>query len=110
VLGKKGSLYATRPTLFTHIAQRETLEEMAADLFAVVASGAVKIPVHARAKLKEAAEVHRALEGRETTARPCFSRDHRMPGSGDPVTVAGQSPTASRAAGREQALWRPPRQ
>jgi NADPH2:quinone reductase len=34
VLGKKGSLYATRPTLFTHIAQRETLEEMAADLFA----------------------------------------------------------------------------
>ncbi len=67
ILGQKGSLYVTRPTLFTHTAKRETLEAMAADLFAVVGSGAVKIPVHSRAKLKDAAEVHRALEGRETT-------------------------------------------
>lgn len=67
ILGQKGSLYVTRPTLFTHTAKRETLDAMAADLFAVVASGAVKIPVHARAKLKDAAEVHRALEARETT-------------------------------------------
>ena len=67
LLGQKGSLYATRPTLFTHIAQREILEEMARDLFEVVSSGAVKIPVHARVPLSEAAEVHRRLEGRETT-------------------------------------------
>src|SRR5215210_4552295 len=67
ILGQKGSLYATRPTLFTHIALRETLDTMAADLFQVVSSGAVKIPVHHRAKLSEAAEVHRALEGRQTT-------------------------------------------
>ena len=67
ILGQKGSLYATRPTLFTHIARRETLDAMAADLFQVVSSGAVKIPVHHRAKLSEAAEVHRALEGRQTT-------------------------------------------
>lgn len=67
ILGKKGSLYATRPTLFTHIARRETLEQMAADLFQVVSSGVVKIPVHHRAKLSEAADVHRALEGRQTT-------------------------------------------
>ena len=67
VLAKKGSLYATRPTLFTHIARREILDAMAAELFQAVSSGAVKIPVHHRAKLSEAADVHRALEGRQTT-------------------------------------------
>ena len=67
ILSQKGSLYATRPTLFTHISRRETLDAMAADLFQAVASGAVKIPVHNRAKLSEAAAVHRALEGRQTT-------------------------------------------
>jgi NADPH2:quinone reductase len=67
VLGAKGSLFVTRPTLFTFIVKRPWLEEMAARLFDVVASGAVKIEITKRAPLKEAAEVHRALEGRETT-------------------------------------------
>jgi NADPH2:quinone reductase len=67
LLAQKGSLYATRPTLFTHIAKRETLDAMAAELFAVVTSGAVKIPIHSRVKLSEAADAHRALEGRQTT-------------------------------------------
>jgi len=67
ILAPKGSLYVTRPTLNTHISRRETLEEIAKDLFQVVGSGAVKIPIHSRAKLAEAAEVHRALEGRKTT-------------------------------------------
>jgi NADPH:quinone reductase len=67
ILAKKGSLYATRPTLFTHIARRETLDQMAAELFEVVSSGTVTIPVHHRASLSDAAEVHRALEGRQTT-------------------------------------------
>ena len=67
LLAQKGSLFATRPTLFTYIAKREDLEAIAGDLFEVVRSGAVKIPVHARAPLAEAAAVHRALEGRDTT-------------------------------------------
>ena len=67
LLAQKGSLYATRPTIFTHIANRETLNEMATDLFAVVSAGHVKIPVHARMPLSEAAEAHRALESRATT-------------------------------------------
>ncbi|KAA2241091.1 quinone oxidoreductase family protein [Salinarimonas soli] len=67
LLSQKGSLFATRPTLFTHIAKREDLEAIASDLFEVVRSGVVRIPVHARAKLADAADVHRALEGRETT-------------------------------------------
>jgi NADPH2:quinone reductase len=67
VLAQKGSLYATRPTLNTHTAKRETLDEIAASLFQAVTSGAVEIAIHQRAKLSEAADVHRALEGRETT-------------------------------------------
>jgi NADPH2:quinone reductase len=67
LLAQKGSLYATRPTLFTHTADRAVLEEMAADLFEVVQSGAVKIPVHTRAKLADAPKVHADLAGRQTT-------------------------------------------
>ncbi|MHB2166300.1 quinone oxidoreductase family protein [Alsobacter sp. R-9] len=66
-LSQKGSLYATRPTLFTHMADRKVLNAMAKDLFDVVVSGAVKIPVRARFKLKDVADAHRALEARETT-------------------------------------------
>jgi NADPH2:quinone reductase len=67
LLAKKGSLYATRPTLFTHIANRDVLVGMAADLFVVVGSGQVKIPIHSRLPLASAVEAHRALEGRATT-------------------------------------------
>jgi NADPH:quinone reductase len=67
ILAQKGSLYVTRPTLMTHMAKRETLDEIAGDLFDVVGRGAVKIPIHSRRKLSEAEAVHRALEGRETT-------------------------------------------
>jgi NADPH2:quinone reductase len=46
--GPKGSLYVTRQTLFTHIATRESTQAMADDLFAVVASGQVKIHIDQR--------------------------------------------------------------
>lgn len=64
---RKGSLFATWQLLFTHLVRREDVVAMAGDLFAVVASGAVKIPVHARLPLDQAAEAHRRLEARETT-------------------------------------------
>lgn len=67
ILAQKGSLFATRPTLFTYTAERADLLAMCDDLFAVIASGAVKIPVTQRFALKDAAEAHRALEGRDTT-------------------------------------------
>jgi NADPH2:quinone reductase len=67
ILSQKGSLYATRPTLGTHVAKRETLLAMADDLFSVVKAGHVKIPVHSRVSLAQAADAHRALESRETT-------------------------------------------
>ena len=66
-LSQKGSLYATRPTLFTHISNRADLLANATDLFEVVASGVVKIPVNQRYPLADAADAHRDLEARRTT-------------------------------------------
>jgi NADPH2:quinone reductase len=67
LLAQKGSLFATRPTLFTFLADRARLEHMARDLFSVLRSGAVKIKIGARLPLAEAARAHAALEARETT-------------------------------------------
>ncbi|MBO9650824.1 MAG: quinone oxidoreductase [Variovorax sp.] len=67
LLGAKGSLYVTRPTLFTHIATRESTQAMADDLFAVVESGAVKIPIDQRYRLEDVQQAHRDLEARKTT-------------------------------------------
>ena len=66
-LAAKGSLYVQRPTLFTYMASREAAQQMADELFAVVASGQVKIPVERRYPLANAAQAHRDLEGRTTT-------------------------------------------
>jgi NADPH:quinone reductase len=67
LLQHRGSLFATRPTLNTYAAKRADLLAMAEDLFAVVGSGAVKIPINQRYPLRDAAKAHRDLEGRETT-------------------------------------------
>lgn len=67
LLASKGSLYVTRPTLFTHIATREATQAMADDLFAVVESGAVRIPIDQRYPLAEVQQAHRDLEARRTT-------------------------------------------
>jgi NADPH2:quinone reductase len=67
ILAAKGSLYLTRPTLFTYTASRPQLEQSAADLFEVVQTGKVKIEVKQRFALKNAADAHRALEARNTS-------------------------------------------
>jgi NADPH2:quinone reductase len=67
ILAAKGSLYLTRPTLATYVAKRTDLESVAADLFAAVESGAVKIEVNQTYALKDAAAAHIALEARKTT-------------------------------------------
>jgi NADPH2:quinone reductase len=67
VLGAKGSLFLTRPTLPTYTAKRADLERVAADLFDVVISGAVKIEVNQTFPLQDAAKAHIALESRQTT-------------------------------------------
>jgi NADPH:quinone reductase len=67
LLARKGSLFATRPTLVTYMADRARLEKMARDLMRAVGNGEVTIRVDRRLPLAEAAEAHRALEARETT-------------------------------------------
>jgi NADPH2:quinone reductase len=67
LLAQKGSLFITRPTLFTYTAQREDLEATANELFEVVKSGKVKIEVNQTYALKDAVQAHRDLEGRKTT-------------------------------------------
>lgn len=67
LLARMGSLYLTRPTLFTHVAQRADLLAMAAELFEVVASGQVRIEIKQRYALQDAARAHRDLEARRTT-------------------------------------------
>lgn len=67
ILSQKGSLYATRPTLFTYTSKREDLEASAKALFDVVSKGVVKIQINQRYPLKDAAQAHRDLEGRKTT-------------------------------------------
>jgi NADPH:quinone reductase len=67
ILQQKGSLFATRPTLNTYTAKRDDLVAIANDLFKVVTSGKVKIPINQKYPLKDAEKAHRDLEGRETT-------------------------------------------
>lgn len=63
----KGSLFATRPSLFAYTATREELLANANELFGMVASGKVKIEVNHRYALAEVALAHADLEGRKTT-------------------------------------------
>lgn len=66
-LASRGSLFFTRPTLFSYIAKREDLEHSAQELFDVVLSGQVKIGINQTYALKDVAQAHQALEERRTT-------------------------------------------
>lgn len=63
----RGSLFVTRPELFSHIATRETLDATAGDLFAMIESKKIHIDINQRYALKDAAQAHNDLEGRKTT-------------------------------------------
>jgi len=67
LLAQKGSLYVTRPMLYTYTASRADLEASARSLFEAVSSGAVRVEVGARYRLADVERAHRDLEGRRTT-------------------------------------------
>jgi NADPH2:quinone reductase len=73
ILGQKGSLFLTRPTLMTYTAKREDLVDSANALFDMVSSGKVKIEIEQRYALSDAAQAHRDLEGRKTTGSTIFT-------------------------------------
>ena len=61
------SVYVQRPTLFAYLSSREATQEMADELFAMVASGQVRIAAPRTYALADAAQAHRDLEARATT-------------------------------------------
>ncbi|HEV2677201.1 MAG TPA: quinone oxidoreductase [Aliidongia sp.] len=67
LLNKKGCLYVTRPSVFPHNADPAIFRANAAELFAAIASGAVRVDIGARFELADIAEAHRAAEARATT-------------------------------------------
>ena len=73
ILSQKGSLFATRPTLFTYIGKRADLEETANDLFEMVLSGHVNIAVNQTYPLEQAPQAHADLEARKTTGSTVFT-------------------------------------
>lgn len=73
LLAAKGSLFVTRPTLFSYTAQRADLLAAAKELFDVVASGAVKISVNQTYALRDAAQAHTDLAARRTTGSTVFT-------------------------------------
>ena len=68
-LSRRGSLFLTRPNLMHYIADRESLESRAASVLGDVAAGRLRVRIGATWPLAEAAEAHRALEGRRTTGK-----------------------------------------
>jgi NADPH2:quinone reductase len=67
LLGAKGSLFLTRPSLMHYTAARDDLIAHAQDLFEVIISGAVKIDILQEYALKDAAQAHKDLEARKTS-------------------------------------------
>ena len=72
ILASKGSLYVTRPTLGTYISNDADLKETTNDLFEIVQSGKVKIPVNQTYALSDVVQAHRDLEARKTTGTTVF--------------------------------------
>ena len=67
LLSQKGSLYATRPSLFSYVAKRSDLEKSASALFDVVLAGKVRIETNQTYALKDAGQAQSDLEQRKTT-------------------------------------------
>ncbi|HXG05647.1 MAG TPA: quinone oxidoreductase [Candidatus Binatia bacterium] len=69
ILNQKGSLFLTRPSLFHYTATREELLQRAGEVLGWVRDGRLRLRMEHEYPLKEAAEAHRALEGRRTTGK-----------------------------------------
>jgi len=75
LLAQKGSLFLTRPTMFDYVRERDDLERSAEALFDAVRSAKVKIDIRQRFALADAADAHRALEGRKTSGSTILTID-----------------------------------
>ena len=73
ILAQKGSLFATRPTLFSHVSTRPALEACANSLFDVVQSNKVRININQTYALADASQAHADLEARKTSGTTLLS-------------------------------------
>src|SRR5262249_31139488 len=69
VLNANGSLYLTRPSLFHYISTRQELQWRAGEVLGWIRDGKLRLRMDFEFPLKDAAEAHRALEGRKTTGK-----------------------------------------
>jgi len=69
ILGTKGSLFLTRPSLFAYTATREEMLQRAGDVLGWIRDGKLKLRMEFEFPLKDVAEAHRALESRKTTGK-----------------------------------------
>jgi NADPH2:quinone reductase len=69
ILGSKGSLYLTRPSLFHYVADRPSLESRASEVLDWVSRGELVLHIGEKIPLADAAEAHRRLEGRKTVGK-----------------------------------------
>jgi NADPH2:quinone reductase len=65
----KNGVFLTRPSLGHYTATREELQARSSELFGWVVSGRLTVRIHRRLALRDAAEAHRLLEGRQTTGK-----------------------------------------
>ncbi len=68
----RGSLFVARPSVMAYTATPQELQDNAADLFSMIASGAIKVSVNQTFPLSEAARAHELLESRGTTGSTVF--------------------------------------
>jgi NADPH2:quinone reductase len=68
-LSANGSLFLTRPTLFHHVTSQAEIQRRADDLFAWIDAGQLDVRIGAKYDLQDAADAHRAIEGRQTTGK-----------------------------------------
>jgi NADPH:quinone reductase len=68
-LAAKGSLFVTRPTLYSYIRTRQELLDASHALFDMLKKGRLITQISQRFALSEAAAAHRALESRATTGQ-----------------------------------------
>ena len=66
-LTAKGSLFITRPSLMSYVADTGEMRQSMADVFEKLQSGAVKVEIKQRYPLAEVQQAHRDLQDRKTT-------------------------------------------
>lgn len=69
ILNARGSLFLTRPSLAHYLLDRKELLWRAGDVMTYIENGVVKVRIAKIYPLDEAADAHRALEGRKTAGK-----------------------------------------